>query len=135
MRFLSIISILLIVGCATVGRKIDQAAVDKIQKGVSTREDVRGLVGSPDHVSREAGGDETWSYIYIRSAVKGESFIPIVGAFAGGVNTQQQSVAVVFGQDGKVSKVISNYGGTSLDEGLSAGGKPRLENEKGKRQK
>lgn len=85
----SIVGIALaIAGCASVGRKIDQDAVSKIQKGVSTKADVRGLIGAPDHLTRDGDGNETWTYTYARAVVKGESFIPIYGSFGGGTRTQ-----------------------------------------------
>lgn len=127
---------LVLLGCATAGRKIDQAAVDKIQKGQTTKAEVKGLIGSPDTVTKTGDGTETWSYMFVRASAKGQNFIPIVGAFAGGVNTQHQSTTVTFGADGIVSQVVSSFGGMESDSGLSAGGKARLpETEKDKRPK
>jgi len=114
-------------GCATAGRKIDQSQVDLIQKGVSTQADVRAKLGDPQQVTRDADGNVTWQYLYSRATVKGESFIPFAGAFMGGVNTQNQSTTVKFSPQGVVTGVETTYGGTSVDQGLSAGGKPDLQ--------
>jgi len=63
----------------------------------------------------------------MRATAKPEGFIPFVGPFAGGVNTQNQSVIVVCGPDGVVSDVISTIGASEGGVGLSAGGKARVD--------
>ena len=109
-------------GCATAGRKIDQAAVEKIQKGQTTKAEVKSLIGAPDQVMKDGDGNETWTYMYVRAVVKGESFIPVVGAFAGGSKTQNQMTIVHFDSNGVVKQVQTSYGGMDVDSGLSAGG-------------
>ncbi len=117
---------ILLAGCATVGRKLDQASVDKIKKGETTRDEVLKLIGSPDQMTRNGSGEVTFSYMYVRATAKGASFIPIVGAFAGGANVQNQMVMVTFGPDSIVKDVISTYGATESGMGASAGSKPEL---------
>lgn len=126
--------VLLVSGCASVGRKIDPAAASQIKNGQNMA-DVRGLIGAPDQVTRDGNGNETWMYLYSRASVKGATFVPIVGAFAGGVNTQNQSVVVVFA-NGVVSHVQSSFGGMDVNQGANAGGRvPLKETEEGKRPK
>lgn len=93
---------LLLIGCASVGRKIAQEEVDKIQKGRTTRAQVDQLLGSPDHVTKDGDGNVTYEYVYAYAQAKGESFIPVYGAFAGGTKVQSQTVRVTFGPDGIV---------------------------------
>lgn len=133
--FSSLLVAVVLSGCASAGRKIDQTSVDKLQKGVSTQADVRSAIGSPEQITKDSDGNETWVYIYTRSQVKGTTFIPIVGAFAGGVDTQSQSTVIKFGPDKVVKSIESSYGGTSVDNGIEAGGKANLETDKGKRPK
>jgi outer membrane protein assembly factor BamE (lipoprotein component of BamABCDE complex) len=108
-------------GCATVGRKIDVSAVDRIQKGKTTRQEVLNWLGSPDHVRRDGDGIVTYSYMYVRSEVKGESFIPYAGVFVGGSETESQSVTVTFGPDGIVKDFTSDMGGMETNQNLGAG--------------
>jgi outer membrane protein assembly factor BamE (lipoprotein component of BamABCDE complex) len=117
----------LLASCATVGRKLDQASVDKIKKGETTREEVIRLIGSPDQVTRLGNGDTTLTYMYVRATPKPESFIPIVGVFAGGANVQNQMVMVTFGPDGIVKDIISTYGATESGVGASAGSKADMQ--------
>ena len=97
-------------GCASVGRKIDQSKVEQIQRGVSTREDVRKLIGSLDSMTKDSDRREIWTYFYSSATSKPESFIPIVGAFAGGVNMRTQHTMIFFGEDGKVERYTSSTG-------------------------
>lgn len=120
-------------GCYSVGRKIDMDAVKQIKQGESTREDVRGLLKSPDSISTDGYGNETWMYMYARASAKPESFVPVVGMFAGGANSQSQMVMVQFGPDGKVSNLITNISGMEVGSGASAGGRadiPEVEEDK-----
>lgn len=134
--FAVLASTLILTACATSGRKIDPNAVEKIHKGTSTRADVRAAMGAPDQITKIDGTAERWMYFYARAQVKGETFIPFVGGFVGGVNTQTQSVVVSFGSDGVVSSVESSMGGSDVSNGLSAGGAARVpEVENGKRPK
>ncbi len=50
-----------LVGCVTQGRKIDSENASKIQKGVSTKEDVLRLLGKPQSVT-SSGSFESWIY-------------------------------------------------------------------------
>ena len=126
------LSALLIAGCSSVGQKVDQSAVSKIQKGVSTKEDVRHLIGNPNNVTTTSDGSEVWSYTFMHTQVKGTTFIPIVGAFAGGADTQHQDTTVTF-RDGVVTQYSTSYGGTDVTQGMSAGGGAKVDGADGNR--
>ena len=113
---------LLLSGCASSGREIDVQKASQIQKGVSTKADVKRLVGEPQQIANDSEGNQTWTYTYVRATAKGTSFIPIAGAFMGGVDTQNQTLTVKFNPQGTVSFIESSYGGMSTDTGATAGG-------------
>ena len=69
---------------------------------------------------RMGSGDVTFQYMYVRATAKPATYIPIVGAFAGGANVQNQMVMVTFGPDGVVKDIISTYGATESGVGASA---------------
>jgi outer membrane protein assembly factor BamE (lipoprotein component of BamABCDE complex) len=134
--FLALVLAGLMMGCVSVGRKIDQSSADSIKKGVTTREQVTSLLGSPDGITRLGTGDTLYSYGYMRMKAKPASFIPIVGMFAGGAETQHQFFTVTFGPDGVVKDFYSTQGGLEADRGVMAGGKASTpEVEAGKRPK
>jgi len=113
-------------GCVSSGRKIDQSAADKIEKGKTTREQVVNLIGSPDHITRTGNGDTIFMYNYMRIAAKPASFIPYVGLFVGGSNLQHQMYMVTFGPDGVVKDYLSTYGASESDRGLATGSKAEM---------
>ncbi len=131
-----ILLVALLAACISMGRKIDQSAADRIEKGKTTRGEVINLIGSPDRITRSASGDTIFMYSYIRATPKPATFIPIVGALVGGSNVQHQMFMVTFGADGVVKDFSSTYGATEADMGLAAGSKPEIQDvEEGKRPK
>ena len=119
-------TIAIALGCASVGRKLDQSAVDRIKKGTTAKADVLKSLGSPDQTIQMGNGDVTFQYLYVRATAKPESFIPVVGAFAGGANVQNQMVVVTFGPDGIVKEIVSSYGATESGFGASSASKADL---------
>jgi len=110
------------VGCASVGRKVDVNALDKIEKGVSTQADVRSLIGSPETIIKE-DGKITYYYMYSRAVAKPTTYIPIVGSFAGGADVQTQSVTITFDENGVVEKVSSTMEATEAGWGAETANK------------
>jgi len=135
-KILGIMAIILLIGCASVGHKIDQSATDKIEKGKTTKEQVLNLMGSPDQIIRLGNGDTTFTYLYIRSTLKPETLIPFVGMFVGGSNMQHQAFSVTFDPDNVVKDLVSTQGSMECDTGLTTGNKPEISDvEEGKRPK
>ena len=125
-RFAIMVVVAFLCSCSTVGHQVDQSAVEKIQKGVTAKQDVLSLIGSPDQITNMESGDCMWSYIYSRSSVKPATFIPYVGLFVGGANTQNQSVMITFGPDNIVKGIRSSYGANDVNTNLSSGSKANI---------
>lgn len=103
-------------GCATSGRQIDPNAVAKIQKGVTTRAQVIALMGEPQAVSNNGNGIEVLTYMYVHAQANGASYIPIAGAFVGGVDSHSQHVTVLL-SNGVVKEVRTSSGTDTLRRG------------------
>ena len=130
------LTMVLLAGCVSAGRKIDQTAADKIVKGKTTKSEVIAALGSPDHITKLGNGDTVFIYQFMKSTPKASTFIPIVGTFAGGANVQTQSCMVIFGRDDIVKNFSISQGGTETGTGLSAGSSASLpEVEENKRPK
>ena len=105
----------------TMGNKqiTDDAIVSEIKKGVSTKDDVKKVVGEPSKVNFTDNGEEVWDYHYIRSQMRGASFIPVVGIFAGGSDMNTQTLTIRFDKTGIVKEIgkgrTSGGGGNVLD--------------------
>lgn len=138
-RFTHLLVVLLVAclaGCYSVGRKIDQSAVDSIKKGETTRDQVVNMLGSPELITRTGSGDTIFVYNYIRATAKPSTFIPYVGIFMGGANMQHQMTRVTFGPDGIVKDFSITQGATESSMGLTTGEKPETPDvEVGKREK
>ena len=129
----SIAFAILFTGCASTGRKIDMSKVDQIKKGETTKQQVIQLLGSPEQMTSDASGNTTFLYLYSRATTKGQTFIPIVGAFAGGANVQSQMVSVIFGPDGKVSNYTQSMSANDMSTGANSASKasmPQVEDNK-----
>jgi outer membrane protein assembly factor BamE (lipoprotein component of BamABCDE complex) len=116
----------LLCGCASVGHKLDESKIDQIKKGVTTRDQVVQLVGSPDQITRDGFGRVTFQYIYSRATTKASTFIPIVGAFAGGANVQSQMLMVTFDTNNVVSDLFSSYGANEVNTGVTTGSSAQM---------
>jgi membrane-associated protease RseP (regulator of RpoE activity) len=83
--------------------------LEKIQEGVSTKAEVRNILGDPDLVSRMPDGGEAWSYTYSKEVMNPLSFVPLVGlavlASGHGVSGEGHVVSVRFNEQGIVEKV------------------------------
>ena len=66
-----------------------------------------------------SGNTEEWEYVYQRAQVRGASFIPVVGLFAGGADVTGSTLTILFNNAGIVQKVgsgrISGGGGSLSD--------------------
>ncbi|HJT20005.1 MAG TPA: hypothetical protein VJ746_06020 [Nitrospira sp.] len=122
--------------CASSGNPAvaDPARVSQIQLNVSTKEDVQRLLGQPNSMSKHSGGYyaipglktsaaltpiETWNYTHLNVQVDPATFIPVVGLFAGGANSNLNSLTVVFDEQGIVRHISSTQ--TQGRSGMGAG--------------
>ena len=129
MIHLLLIAILSLAGCASSGNANvkNQALIDQIQMGKSTKDDVRRLLGEPNSVSRSSTqvanpADpkrmltlvEWWSYIHASSQTDAASFIPFVGGLVGSSTHESTQFTAGFDQKGIVQHITSgSYKGKS----------------------
>jgi len=114
----------LFIGCASVGHRIDGDQAAKVQKGITTREQVISNLGSPNQISHLSNGDTIFSYVYARVTTKPATFIPFIGIFFAGANVQNQTFTVTFGTDGIVKDIVSTHGSSESNLGFTTGSKP-----------
>lgn len=93
---------LLLTGCAASSgnEKLDKETATsvkaKIKEGVTTKAQVKGMLGSPDNVSQTGSGNETWVYAYAKAKVSGESYIPFYGLFHNGMSGSEKDLTIHF---------------------------------------
>jgi outer membrane protein assembly factor BamE (lipoprotein component of BamABCDE complex) len=105
-----IAAVLLVSGCASAGNeKVRTETMDtvgaKVTKGVTTKDQVKGLYGEPSSVSLTDAGSEVWKYEYAHATATAVSFVPVVGMFAGGANVNKNEVVFIFDKN----NVMQNY--------------------------
>jgi outer membrane protein assembly factor BamE (lipoprotein component of BamABCDE complex) len=83
------------------GQTIDQ----KISKGVTTREQIYGILGPPDNTNFTDSGLEIWKYAHATASSKGSNFIPIVNLFSSGMDIEKKELTILFDDAG----VVRNY--------------------------
>jgi outer membrane protein assembly factor BamE (lipoprotein component of BamABCDE complex) len=84
----------------------DPNKLSQIQKGVSREADIQVLFGAPNGRSFSENGDEVWSYSYSKTQVNAATYVPVVGLFAGGANSDASVLTVTFDKKG----VVKAYG-------------------------
>ena len=100
---------LVLSGCVTMGNErmkgqTQESVATKITEGKTTKAEVVAAYGDAATVSFTDSGNEIWTYTYTRAVPTAQTFIPIVGIFAGGANTTTTGLVVLFDKNGVVSK-------------------------------
>lgn len=122
MKMLVAVAVIL-AGCATVGNPelARDDLIAQVRVGESTRDDVKALLGQPSQMMQlprvEGHGaeaivhdEELWTYMRYTMRARPETFIPLVGPFVGGWDSEHRTLTVRFDQYGIVRWV--GYGRT-----------------------
>ena len=64
--------------------------------------------GPPQFNTVAADGSRYATYFRAKTHIKGASFIPIVGMFAGGMKVGASTISLIFGPDGVLKDVTTN---------------------------
>jgi len=118
-----ILCALVISGCAakTGNQFLDKSSKEdverKLVKGVTTKEEVRGLFGDPSDADMLLDGTEQWTYSFTRSSAKGVNFIPYANLVYSGTNDDIKKLKILFDKCGKVINYIH-----SASKGETKGG-------------
>jgi outer membrane protein assembly factor BamE (lipoprotein component of BamABCDE complex) len=120
-RIILYIGALLLAGCAATGVQVKPEQLSKFERGKTTYQEVVASLGKPNFTSMTADGARTATYFYAESSVQAATFIPIVGAFAGGADTRSNSVMMTFDRHGVLQNYTSSEGAMGTGTGFSAG--------------
>jgi outer membrane protein assembly factor BamE (lipoprotein component of BamABCDE complex) len=104
--------------CASSGVKIDQSKMASLHKGQTTYSEVIQRFGRPTNDTITADGSRMVMYHYFSAQAHPENFIPIVGAFAGGADTETTMVMLQFNQNGILTTYTSSQGGSGMGMGF-----------------
>jgi hypothetical protein len=86
------LSLILLVGCATVGKDFSESDVASIQKGVTTEQSILAKFGNPSSVTSDSDGNKIYGWTYAHA-----------NAFSVG---QGKSLVVKINKDGVVDSYV-----------------------------
>jgi hypothetical protein len=104
--------------CASAGVKVDQSKMAQFHKGQTTYDDVIAALGKPSQSSVDDMGNRSISYIYASTQARPETFIPVVGAFVGGADTENSAATFNFDARGILVKSSQTQGGMGVGTNL-----------------
>jgi hypothetical protein len=95
-------------GTAIAKHRVTAADMAQFTPGKSSYDDVVEALGEPNTVQTSSNGERTIGYSATHVGVKAETFVPVVGLFAGGARGKVSTVWFVFNSDGKLKRSISS---------------------------
>ncbi|MFA5159218.1 MAG: outer membrane protein assembly factor BamE [Candidatus Omnitrophota bacterium] len=114
----SLVCLLLLTGCMSMGQRIDVNKMDQIKEGVTTQEEVVSLLGNPYGKHVTDNGQEKWDYVFLRSQSQAKNFIPFVALFSGGVDQEKETLQILFDKDGRAAKKSYNKSNDEIKMGI-----------------
>ena len=115
-----ILVVALLTACASYGTKINSDYVSKIKKGETTEKEIVANLGNPMSVGLGPDGQKFLMYMHTYSQAKAATFIPIVGAFAGGADTSTQMLQLWVDANGVVTNFAYTDSQSEMGMGISA---------------
>jgi outer membrane protein assembly factor BamE (lipoprotein component of BamABCDE complex) len=112
-----ILGLIVLGGCVDSGNPTvrDPRVISSIQKGYTTKAQLKTMLGEPQKVTTDSNGTEIWRYSYNETEIDGETFIPIYGLFAGGASSNVTDLDVYFDTNGIVTEYMSSQGNYRYD--------------------
>jgi hypothetical protein len=120
MRGLTLVLTAFVAGCASAGTRADPRVVAGFVPGQTTVAQAEAALGTPNGQSHSSDGATVLIYSYAHSSLRPTTFIPIVGAFAGGSDTRTETATLHFGPDGRFLSSTSGSGSSGIGTGLLA---------------
>lgn len=116
--------VLTISGCiSTTGAKVEPDQLVGFEKGVTTEADIVKKLGRPAVSTASSDGSKVLTYAFSNYKVRGATFIPIVGLFAGGTDMQMRTTTFIMGTDGTMTSHQSSDTNMSTGPGVQADAK------------
>jgi hypothetical protein len=87
------------------GVQVPAAATQGFEKGRTTMAEVQAKLGAPTVRTSNGAGGTIFVYSGVTATTRAATFLPIVGAFAGGADTRMTSVTLTFDPHGVLTDV------------------------------
>ena len=117
------VSITILAACSTAGTKVDSTTVASFVKGKTTYSEVVTRLGAPTSTTHLSDGTIQAVYYYAHAQANAVSFIPVVGAFAGGATSEHSYTTLTFDANQVLVSYSTTEGGSSAGTGIITGQK------------
>jgi hypothetical protein len=114
------VTLLALGGCASHGVMVAPEKVATLKRGVSTEADAVATLGQPTSITNY-NGVRVLVYSGAQAQARPASFIPFIGPFVGGADSQASVVMLHFGTNGILTDVVSSQSRTGSGTGFAAG--------------
>lgn len=125
MKRILLIPALMLTACASTGIKIDPSKLGQLHKGETRYSEVVRKFGKPNQILMPGDGTKTIMYVYASAQARPETFIPIAGAFVGGMDTENSMVMMQFDDNDILRRVTSSQGSYGTGTNLEGKTQPR----------
>lgn len=113
--------VLLLAGCTTgSGTRIEASQISQFKVGITTYDQVVQALGPPVSTVQNSDGTKAIVYANTNAKIRGATFIPVVGLFAGGADVKSQSVVFTFNADGTLKNYSTSDTQVCSNNGLMA---------------
>lgn len=117
-KILAIAALSLVGACASAGTYVAPTNAQHFQEGVTTYQDIVRVHGLPQTDVNLPDGTRQVTYVYSKTSLNAATFVPVVGLFAGGANTQTNTLTITFDQSGRYVRTASGATQTNVRNGF-----------------
>jgi hypothetical protein len=117
-KLIIVAATLILTACMSIGTKVETKDLSSFTKGRTTYNEVTSKLGEPSQATVNSDGTKTAVYFYTEAQAKAATFIPIVGMFAGGADSKNTIVTLIFDQNSVLSNYSSSTGQSSMSNGF-----------------
>ena len=125
MKKLFIFAAILLAGCAASGVQVTAEQAASFQIGIATEADIVQKLGRPNAVHSSSSGGKMLIYSYAQAQARPATFIPIVGAFAGGADVRSSAAVFTLDSNGKLLR--QNPSSSEYGTGTGFAGGPAMQ--------
>jgi outer membrane protein assembly factor BamE (lipoprotein component of BamABCDE complex) len=116
-----IVALFALSACVPMGTKVEQEKVSQFVPGKTTYTEVIQQLGEPTQSTMNSDGTRTVTYMYTQSQINAANFIPVVGMFVRGSESENTAVTLNFDKNALLTDFTASEGGTAVGTGLTSG--------------
>ena len=120
----SVVATILLGGCASTGVRVDEAKAAQFHDGRTTYGEVISSLGQPTSDMTASNGERTVMYTYAHAQVRAATLIPVVGMFAGGMDTNSTNAIFSFDSHGLLKSHSTSRSQYGTGSGVVSGAAP-----------